>query len=99
MKKFLFFIALLLCCQLAYATELTLQFKITGVAGKALKNITERLNTELNSLKKPLSYSSIQQFYNDVPANAQSALEPFGYFHSAAAVSLTHSNQNYLFGL
>lgn len=95
MKKLLFFITLLVFCQVATAAELMLQFQVTGIKGKALQNITDRLNTEQKALSTPLTYTKIQKLYNWAPLNIQKALEPYGYFHAAVKPTLTHKNQQY----
>ena len=73
-------------------TSMTIE--ITGIIGKPLKNVQERLKTEQQSYGNNLTATKIHAFYQTAPANIQKALEPYGLFKTSIHSEL--SNKHHL---
>ncbi|MEO8400767.1 MAG: autotransporter assembly complex family protein [Gammaproteobacteria bacterium] len=91
-----FALILLLLSPYVLAGE-SLQLKITGMSGPAVKNAEERLVLSLQSYGNDLSASEIQAFYQTAPKNITQALQPFGYFKATVSADrLIHQGHKWI---
>lgn len=105
MKKYLTIICclwLFISCPSAYAisatslftdpsqiTKTTLDNKIVGVDGPALKNAATRLDILKNAAGKDLTEDEIQTLYKEGPAAIKAAMMPYGYTNPQVTANLT----------
>lgn len=86
-------LALLAASTVIYA-ETSITIEISGIIGKPLKNVQERLKTEQHSYGDNLTDAKIHAFYQTAPANIKKALEPYGLFKASVHSEL--SNKHHL---
>lgn len=96
MKKFKLCFIFIALFQIAFASGLTLQFRIKGISGKPLENAVESLKSLQTLTVQTVTPSTIQVFYTRAAITIQKALEPFGYFHSTVHGQIKKKNNQFL---
>jgi translocation and assembly module TamA len=72
-----------------------LQAEVTGIEGKVLDNVSERLKINLRPAHAQAKYSDVQSFYQKAPEEIKEALKPFGYFKPKVTSKLSRQGRQW----
>lgn len=89
------FLILFGCLLVCTASAQNLHYQITGIEGELLENVQAGLHIKQHTHDTKLTEQQIRRIYNESPEEIESALQPYGYFHTTVKSSLLYNPKNH----